>query len=133
MTDNEMIIQEYITFKMQPANDNTSDALFASSRGVSFDTLKKLLKETKIDYRTEIVNQRRKTYAERMLKVDEALFIKAQGGNIAAIELIYKRWDGWSDKLIDASQHQHFTFIDLVKKHGAPTHKAGNRFAGNEV
>jgi hypothetical protein len=115
MTAEQFIVEEYISFRMQPTNDDTSDSIFCTKHNIALKTLKKILQETKTDYKSKIVDERRATYKHRMLEVDDALFKRAKAGDVRAAELLYKRWDGWSDKLIDQSTHYHYDFVGLVK------------------
>jgi len=46
----------------------------------------------------EALVERRKRISPILARVDQALFAKAQEGDLGAIEMVYKRFEAWSDK-----------------------------------
>lgn len=55
--------------------------------------------EQKVDW--EVVAQaRRKTYKQQVLAVDQAMLREAAKGNVAAANLVYQRFDGWTPEQV---------------------------------
>lgn len=50
------------------------------------------------DIEIEALEMRRSAYIDKLAKVDEALFLKAYEGDVAAIKLVYQRFEGWTEK-----------------------------------
>ena len=107
------IIDKYIAFKANPENDKSSDTLFCSVSGVSFDELKTEKKKYKT-WAKSALNLRRDHYAEKMVEIDRALFIAAKNGDTKAADLLYRRFDGWNPKIVEQNNN-FYNFADLVK------------------
>lgn len=114
--NNRLIVENYITWRMNPDNDAADDAKFASDQSISKSSLEKILTESDIDYESRIITERRDTYKKRMLDVDDAMFNKAMEGSVSAAELLYKRWDGWNPKSVEINDNRTYTFLDIIKK-----------------
>ena len=116
MRQADYVIKLYVEWRSNPDNDNKQDSSFASSQSISAETLTSFLSETKINWREEILTTRRNTYKEHMTKIDDALFKKAKEGDVRAAELLYKRFDGWSPKLVEINDNRRYTFLDIMKQ-----------------
>lgn len=61
-------------------------------------------------------DERRKRFAAAITQVDSALLDKAVGGNVPAMELAYKRFDGYvPESKIDVGQKADEELIDAAK------------------
>lgn len=116
MTKNDFLVEQYITWKINPENDKSKDSKFSSSNSLSLASFRKILTETKIDYHSRIVDERRAKYKPQMLEIDKAMFKKALEGDVKAATLLYQKYDGWNPKLIEINDNRKYTFIDIMKR-----------------
>ena len=107
------MIDKYIAFKANPGNDRKDDSFFCSESGVSLLELKREKKAHK-DWGKSALNLRREFYAEKMVEIDQALFIAAKNGDTKAADLLYRRFDGWNPKIVEQNNN-FYNFADLVK------------------
>jgi len=104
---------KYIQYRSSPDNDDKSDAYFCTQNAVSLDEIREMKEEDKKLY-PDILKYRRAAYAERMSKIDAALFRAAEGGDTKAADLLYRRFDGWNPKIVEETNN-YYSFTDLVK------------------
>ena len=108
------IRDRYIQYRTNPDNDSNSIAHFATSYGYSVPEVKAALaNDTGLE--RDILDARRKKYARRMQKIDDALFRSAETGDTRAADLLYRRFDGWDPKLVEQTNN-FYSFTDIVKE-----------------
>lgn len=108
------IRDNYILYRTNPDNDDKSLSHFATGHGYTLDEVKISLRGDKtID--KDILDARRKKYAKRMQKIDNALFKSAETGDTRAADLLYRRFDGWDPKVVEQS-NTFYNFTDIVKE-----------------
>ena len=108
------LLEKYILFRSNQANDSQSDCYFCQIEDISLEELNEA-KATSEKLWRRIVDKRREQYSERMLEIDNALFLAAQSGDCKAADLLYRRFDGWSPKLVEQN-NTIFNFAELARK-----------------
>jgi hypothetical protein len=111
-----------IAYYAEPENEPVKkDILATEICGVSRAALYKVLTPREIDEAVSAgLEQRRERYAAFSAAVDHALAKKAIGGHVGAMELFYKRLEGWSEK----TEHKieigptDETLRDYAREHG---------------
>lgn len=93
-----MTFEDYITFRSDPSNDETSDGVWCGQNTLSIIDFKKW-KQANPEKMLSILEKRRSRYAERLIEVDQALFTKAKSGDARSIELLWSRFENWSPKI----------------------------------
>jgi len=109
----ENLIGEYILFRSNPDNDDKHDTIFAQFHSIPLAEVRKIKKANK-DWAKTALDARRDTYAERMTKVDAALFTSAIAGDTKSADLLYRRFDGWNPRVIEQTNN-YYNFAELVK------------------
>lgn len=110
------LLCEFIRFRQNPANDDTTDGMWCGSRGLSMADLLRFKAEYP-DWAQEVLDFRRKQYAEQLKDVDAALIEKAKSGNTAAAELLYRRFENWTPKQAEDAMKRNptnKTFAELI-------------------
>ena len=82
--------------------ENMKKDEIAAKCGVGRSTI--YLWEKQVDW-DEVLIERRKKYARQLCQVDLGLLKSAIAGNVAAAELAYARWDGWTPTSKILSEH----------------------------
>jgi hypothetical protein len=107
---------QYLAFRKNPANDETTDGMWCGQNRVTID----VLNATKAYYpkwAQELLDYRRSKMAEEILEVDKGLIAKAKGGNTQAIELLYRRFENWSPKIAEEAMKRNptnKTFAEMI-------------------
>lgn len=109
----DTLIEEYVLFRSNPDNDDKKDTIFAQIHGIALAEIKKLKRKNK-EWGKKALEIRRDAYAERMTKVDAALFTAALSGDTKAADLLYRRFDGWNPKIVEQTNN-YYNFAELVK------------------
>ena len=111
--DSKSVIDAYILYRANPDNDEKSDTAFVTTHGITVGTLKKAKQEYG-KWAKAALEARRERYAEKISKIDSALFKAASNGDIKAADLIYRRFDGWNPRVVEQTNN-FYNFADLVK------------------
>jgi len=104
---------KYIHFRINPDNDDRSDAYFCTSNNVALGDVHEM-KAGDAKLAKDILHARRDTYSKRMAKIDQALFRAAEQGDCKAADLLYRRFDGWNPKIVEETNN-YYNFADMVK------------------
>ena len=91
----EASIQAYKDLLLHPGWITESKASMARALGLNRKTLDRY--DALIDWEW-VRDERRKQFAAAITQVDSSLLDKAVGGNVQAMELAYKRFDGYVPK-----------------------------------
>jgi hypothetical protein len=108
------IRDKYVQYRTDPDNDEKSLSHFVTKFGYSLDEAKDALKHDK-SLEKDILDARRKKYAKRMQKIDDALFRSAETGDTRAADLLYRRFDGWDPKVVEQTNN-FYNFTDIVRE-----------------
>lgn len=103
----------YVQYRTNPDNEDKNDSHFCTLHGVSPDELREI-KKSDSSLHKDILSARRNHYAQKMTKIDEALFKAAEGGDTKAADLLYRRFDGWNPKIVEETNN-YYNFADMVK------------------
>lgn len=88
-----------LAYLANPDNEMPNREQMASIIGIKKTTLYLHFTPDELsEIETEGLNQRRKKYAPRLTKVDNAILDKAAEGDPNAAKLVYQRFEGWSEK-----------------------------------
>jgi hypothetical protein len=109
------MIEEYISFRAIIENDELDDSNFCTKLGISLADLESA-KRAEPEWAKRSLDKRRELYAKETKQVDDALLKKAREGNTKAAELWYRRFDGWSPKIVESETHNYYNFADLARK-----------------
>jgi hypothetical protein len=90
---------EYVAFRSDPANDDTTDAQWCVLRGYVLQDLYSW--KSKASWAKLVLDKRREKYSEQMSEVDRALIEKAKGGDTKAAALLYARFEGWTPRTME--------------------------------
>jgi hypothetical protein len=107
---------QYLAFRKNPANDDTTDGMWCGQKNIPID----YLNDTKIHYpkwAQELLDYRRSRMAEEMLEVDKGLLAKAKTGNTQAAELLYRRFESWTPKIAEEAMKRNptnKTFAEMI-------------------
>lgn len=104
----------YIQYRTNPDNDEHSLSHFSTLYGFSLSEVRAALHGDK-SLDKDILDARRKMYAIRMQKIDDALFKSAAAGDTRAADLLYRRFDGWDPKVVEQNNN-FYNFTDIVKE-----------------
>lgn len=109
----EASIQAYKDLLLDPGWLTESRESMARALGLSSKTLTRYDNEIDWDW---VRDERRKRFAASMLNVDSALLKKAESGHVPAIELAYKRFDGYVPKeALEVGAKKDEDLIDAAK------------------
>lgn len=109
----------YVIFRSDPSNDHISDGQWCGTNNINISLLKtwKLENPKRM---VSILEKRRGSYADELIKVDQALFEKAKEGDSKAIALAWARFEGWSPKIEEQENKQAGgktkTLADLIQE-----------------
>lgn len=95
---------DYISFRKDPSNDHISDGVWCAE-DVRIDDLVKW----KVAHPAEmlsILEKRRELYADELIKIDQALLLKARSGDPRSIELVWSRFENWSPRIEENNAKQ---------------------------
>lgn len=109
----------YVLFRSDPSNDHVTDGMWCGTNNI----LPSLLKTWKLENPKKMISileKRRASYADELIKVDQALFEKAKEGDSKAIALAWARFEGWSPKIEEqenkATGGKARTLADLIQE-----------------
>jgi hypothetical protein len=111
---------QYLAFRKNPANDETTDGMWCGQNKLQPDWLI----ATKVHdpkWAQELLDYRRSRMAEDILEVDKGLVAKAKAGNTQAASLLYARFEGWTPKVAESEAKRNptmKTFAELVAEGG---------------
>jgi hypothetical protein len=111
-----LLLEEYLRFRKDPVNDETTDGMWCGTRRIRPEDLTRL-KAAHPDWAQEVLDHRRKQYAEQLKDVDTALIEKAKSGNTQAAELLYRRFENWTPKAAEDALKRNptnKTFAELI-------------------
>jgi hypothetical protein len=112
-----MKIEDYVAFRSDPTNDNTTDGMWCGQNGLDIVALHKWKAENS-QAMFSILEKRRSRYAEKLIDIDASLLAKAKQGDARSIELVWSRFENWSPKIEENAAKQGFgktkTLADLM-------------------
>lgn len=97
-------LNDYIPFRTDPSNDHISDGVWCGEQ-LRIDDLVKWKVENP-EKMLSILEKRRSLYADELIKIDQALLVKARSGDPRSIELVWARYEGWSPKIEENNSKQ---------------------------
>ena len=110
----QTVRDDYVQYRTNPDNDTHSLSHFCSTFGYALDDVRKTLAGD-ANLEKDILDARRLRYAERMRKIDDALFKSAEAGDVRAADLLYRRFDNWNPKIVEETNN-FYSFADIVKR-----------------
>lgn len=109
-------LNDYIPFRTDPSNDHISDGVWCGEQ-LRIDDLVKWKVENP-EKMLSILEKRRSLYADELIKIDQALLLKAKSGDPRSIELCWSRFESWSIKTEEQAAKQGFgknkTLAELI-------------------
>ena len=108
------IRDSYIQYSTNPDNDVNSLSHFCTRYGFALDEVKEVLNGDR-NLEQDVLDARRAKYADRMKKIDDALFKSAEEGDTKAADLLYRRFDGWNPKIIEETNN-FYNFAEIAKR-----------------
>ena len=114
-----MEFADYIAFRSNPSNDTTTDGMWCGAHDKDIAALRKW-KADNPQVMFTILAKRRSAYAEQLIEVDQALFLKAKAGDPRSIELLWSRFENWTPKIEETNakqgQGKNKTLADLMEE-----------------
>lgn len=104
----------YIQYRTNPDNDVNSLSHFCTRHGFVLEEVRTALTNDPL-LEKDILDARRQKYAQRMQKIDDALFKSAERGDTRAADLLYRRFDGWNPKIVEETNN-FYSFTDIIKR-----------------
>lgn len=115
------LLGRYKELRSQPRFDDYTDGQLAAALSTTLDEVRRL-KRMHPEAEAQVLDRRRKGYADDLLQVDQALFEKAKAGDARAADLVYRRFENWTPKQADEALKrapQHRTFAQLLEEEDA--------------
>lgn len=119
--ESEALWGQYLSFRKNSANDETTDGMWCGQRKVSIEWLN-AVKNARPKWAEDVLLHRRARMAEEMMEVDKGILAKAKAGNTQAASLLYARFEGWTPKVAESEAKKNptnKTFAEMIAEGGA--------------